>query len=195
MGLTIEFDDKGNPLFMCGGQWGDDEKHSRNCSCCMRAADSLCDYPMGEGKTCDAPLCGDHACVQGRRQDRIDFCPAHHAMANGSAAPIARLPLAKYQEATRIGEDERRKAYRRWLHRTKPASYAAALDRQQNPVDLSERPKYVDEKHFADEHQAEPEYLGTIDHAVDVTMHVMEKFAAEGDQLAERMKKYVPESE
>lgn len=31
------------------------------CSICGIVADYLCDYPLGKGKTCDAPLCRAHA--------------------------------------------------------------------------------------------------------------------------------------
>ncbi len=78
------------------------------CSCCRVIADYMCDYPMGKGKTCDAPLCADHAIVQGRRpsnqlrlsfdeeippEDALHFCPAHHLMARASsAAPLPGQP-------------------------------------------------------------------------------------------------------
>lgn len=32
-----------------------------NCQFCIYVADFLCDWPMGKGKTCDAPLCSEHA--------------------------------------------------------------------------------------------------------------------------------------
>lgn len=72
------------------------------CSSCAYVADYLCDYPLGGGKTCDAPLCEDHALPPGimvhpldditsrrmpdlaatrQRQAQIvndlHFCPAH----------------------------------------------------------------------------------------------------------------------
>jgi hypothetical protein len=64
------------------------------CGCGM-VAGFLCDYPMGRGKTCDAPLCGRHAISQGHARDNqlrlfdeppdpeteIHFCPTHAAMA------------------------------------------------------------------------------------------------------------------
>ena len=31
------------------------------CATCGAVAEHLCDYPMGKGKTCDAPLCANHA--------------------------------------------------------------------------------------------------------------------------------------
>jgi hypothetical protein len=62
------------PIFMCGdievamcaGQAG-----------CDYAADALCDWPMGRGKTCDLALCEDHA--HNIAPER-DLCPIHFAM-------------------------------------------------------------------------------------------------------------------
>jgi hypothetical protein len=71
------------------------------CSCCAVIAEFACDFPLGKGKTCDAPLCVDHAILQGRSPanqprlfvDEIDetdpdemvhFCPVHHLMAKGN---------------------------------------------------------------------------------------------------------------
>lgn len=48
---------------------------------CPYIAERLCDYPMGGGKTCDQPLCEDHA---QRQADEIDFCPTHALMAGWS---------------------------------------------------------------------------------------------------------------
>ena len=45
-----------------------------HCKYCRRLADFLCDYPVGEGKTCDAPLCGEHAQAVGKN---VDYCPKH----------------------------------------------------------------------------------------------------------------------
>lgn len=57
------------------------------CSECSFIADSLCDFPIGEGKTCDMALCDDHAHPIG--PDR-HLCPIHAAMFNreGGEAPI-----------------------------------------------------------------------------------------------------------
>lgn len=62
------------------------------CSTCGNVADHLCDYPMGKGKTCDAPLCDNHAIkVKRFPQNRlrlvdednewVEFCPNHAALA------------------------------------------------------------------------------------------------------------------
>ncbi len=64
------------------------------CSTCGCIADHLCDYPMGKGKTCSAPLCDAHAIKVDRvnaqmqlfddgevdEPEWIEFCPAHYAM-------------------------------------------------------------------------------------------------------------------
>ena len=52
-----------------------------SCSLCGRVADHLCDYPMGDGKTCDARLCVDHRRQMGGDAQDIDFCPAHEVIA------------------------------------------------------------------------------------------------------------------
>ena len=59
---------------------------------CGRYAEYLCDWPLGKGKTCDAPLCEIHAISQGFGRSNqlrlfdnapdpkteIHFCPTHH---------------------------------------------------------------------------------------------------------------------
>ena len=66
------------------------------CVQCGTLAEYLCDYPLGRGKTCNAPLCQRHAIVQGRvvenqarlfddgelaeEPEQIHFCPAHEAI-------------------------------------------------------------------------------------------------------------------
>lgn len=44
---------------------------------CEYEGDVLCDWPMGRGKTCDLPLCEDHARNIGPERD---LCPIHFAM-------------------------------------------------------------------------------------------------------------------
>jgi hypothetical protein len=34
----------------------------------------LCDYPVGNGKTCDKPMCAKHSTSGGKD---IDYCPDH----------------------------------------------------------------------------------------------------------------------
>lgn len=45
------------------------------CRWCSNTHTKLCDYPAGRGKTCNAPLCEDHADhVEGKD---LDYCPIH----------------------------------------------------------------------------------------------------------------------
>jgi len=82
------------------------------CTVCGQWAEYECEYPMGKGETCDAPLCGDHAIVQGLRRNRIDFCPAHHAIANGPTEPIPRLTSSQWDKILAKADEARRKAFR-----------------------------------------------------------------------------------
>ncbi len=45
-----------------------------HCGCCGGVSGFLCDYPVGEGKTCDRPLC-DH-CAAEVAPD-VHYCPGH----------------------------------------------------------------------------------------------------------------------
>lgn len=56
-------------MFMCGdlGPHCAAEK-------CGDASDYLCDYPVGEGRTCDLPLCESHAYEVA---PNIHYCPGH----------------------------------------------------------------------------------------------------------------------
>lgn len=55
--------------FMCG-DLGDP------CRECGAVADFLCDFPVGEGKTCDRPICEEHAAEIG---PEVHYCQVHHA--------------------------------------------------------------------------------------------------------------------
>lgn len=46
----------------------------RKCHYCDRPATLLCDHPGTNGKTCDRPMCGDHAIKIGPDQDH---CQEH----------------------------------------------------------------------------------------------------------------------
>ncbi len=67
------------------------------CAVCGTVAEHLCDYPLGKGTTCDAPLCRNHAiavrpfpqnrprvAATGDDEDQdtewVEFCPQHYAM-------------------------------------------------------------------------------------------------------------------
>lgn len=59
----------GGTVFMCGdlGPHCAAEK-------CADSSDYLCDYPVGEGRTCDLPLCESHAYEVA---PNIHYCPGH----------------------------------------------------------------------------------------------------------------------
>lgn len=44
---------------------------------CSHGSVVLCDYPIGDGKTCDLPLCRGHSKVVG---PDVHLCPVHAAM-------------------------------------------------------------------------------------------------------------------
>lgn len=82
------FDKDGNSHgFMCG-------EGIVPCAICSAVSEHLCDYPMGKGKTCDAPLCSLHAIPVAEAKsnkfklvtdedgevDLIEFCPQHAAI-------------------------------------------------------------------------------------------------------------------
>lgn len=48
-----------------------------HCTDCAAIGDLLCDYPVGDGKTCDRPMCEDHGAEIGFD---LHYCHAHHAM-------------------------------------------------------------------------------------------------------------------
>lgn len=50
-------------------------RRTPDCSCCtQREGPLLCDFPIGNGKTCDKPLCRDCARRVGPNRD---YCPSH----------------------------------------------------------------------------------------------------------------------
>lgn len=57
--------------FLCG-EFG---PHCR-ASGCGDVSDNLCDYPVGDGKTCDMPLCEVHS---HEVAPNLHYCPAHSA--------------------------------------------------------------------------------------------------------------------
>ncbi len=46
-----------------------------HCAKCGDVGTQLCDYPVGDGKTCDRPVCEFHAAEVA---PNVDYCPAHH---------------------------------------------------------------------------------------------------------------------
>lgn len=55
-----------------GHLYGDLGPH---CAECGDVGTQLCDYPVGDGKTCDRPVCEFHAAEVA---PNVDYCPAHH---------------------------------------------------------------------------------------------------------------------
>ncbi len=47
-----------------------------HCADCRGVGEILCDYPVGKEKTCDRPLCRDHATAIA---PDIDYCTSHYA--------------------------------------------------------------------------------------------------------------------
>lgn len=56
------------PLFLCGSI-----KQEPHCNC-GHVADFLCDYPIGNGKTCDLSLCW---CCRKSAGEELDMCRIH----------------------------------------------------------------------------------------------------------------------
>lgn len=61
---------QGGRFFICG-------ELGPHCAECLAVGDFLCDYPVGEGKTCDRPLCDTHGHEIGRD---LHYCQAHYEM-------------------------------------------------------------------------------------------------------------------
>ena len=59
----------GGTMIICG-------KLGPHCAAekCAAVSDFLCDYPVGEGKTCDLPLCSSHAYEVA---PNVHYCPSH----------------------------------------------------------------------------------------------------------------------
>jgi hypothetical protein len=60
----------GSPLFMCGM-----DAEMPHCFSCAWVADYFCDYPVGDDKTCDRPMCQDH---RHSVSPEIDYCGTHY---------------------------------------------------------------------------------------------------------------------
>ena len=50
-----------------------------HCTECAAPSENLCDYPVGEDKTCDRPLCDEHS--RGVAHD-VHYCRGHFIMWN-----------------------------------------------------------------------------------------------------------------
>lgn len=60
----------GSKGFICGDL-------GEHCTSCSEVSDFLCDYPVGDDKTCDLHLCASHAYEVGIN---LHYCPAHFQM-------------------------------------------------------------------------------------------------------------------
>ncbi len=69
MPCYVERQKDGGTMFLCGdlGPHCAAEK-------CAAVSLNLCDYPVGDGKTCDLPLCDSHAFEVA---PNIHYCPGH----------------------------------------------------------------------------------------------------------------------
>lgn len=57
-------------IIMCG-------KDIRVCEFCGSIAEYFCDFPIGDGRTCDLPICKDHKKHRDDIGQDIDYCPHH----------------------------------------------------------------------------------------------------------------------
>lgn len=58
------------PMFVCGSG-------IMCCAFCEQIADFRCDYPIGNGRTCDLPMCREHKTHRPDIGVDIDYCPHH----------------------------------------------------------------------------------------------------------------------
>ncbi len=77
--------------FYCGENLDPDDFVT--CHLCGRFADYLCDYPVGEGKTCDVPLCAE--CVISVGAERPEWTQVHYCPAHGKEALRASREFAR----------------------------------------------------------------------------------------------------
>ncbi len=68
MTCYVGYTNEGVKFFLCGDL-------GPHCSHCMDVCTFLCDYPVGDDKTCDKPLCTNHATEIGHD---LHYCVAHH---------------------------------------------------------------------------------------------------------------------
>lgn len=77
--LTDKRSKRSQVMYMCGDRV--DMESLGLCHWCYKPATALCDYPMGDGKTCNLPLCDEHRVRQRDEHGNVivdvDFCPIH----------------------------------------------------------------------------------------------------------------------
>jgi hypothetical protein len=62
-------------VFICGENFN--LSNNEICAECGDLSESLCDFPVGDGKTCDRPLCAE--CAK-EIAPNLDYCPWHFGM-------------------------------------------------------------------------------------------------------------------
>lgn len=67
MVLYIEKTDNGSTIFIHG-------ELGEHCSDCLGVALNLCDFPVGDGKTCDRLMCNNHS---KEVAPNIHYCQSH----------------------------------------------------------------------------------------------------------------------
>lgn len=60
----------GQLMFLCG-------ELGPHCSDCAAVGEFLCDYPVGDARTCDRSICGEHAAEVA---PDIHYCKGHYQM-------------------------------------------------------------------------------------------------------------------
>lgn len=62
-------------LWACATSVERRERDISHCASCLDVGDFLCDFPVGESKTCDRPMCEDH---RHSVAPELDYCDAHY---------------------------------------------------------------------------------------------------------------------
>ena len=90
------------PMIVCGDL-------GPHCAECLSPGDVLCDYPVGNGKTCDRTICEDHA---HQVYPDIHYCAAHYKEwmvfkeTNATAALAASVPVPDIYFGDGANDDE-----------------------------------------------------------------------------------------
>lgn len=66
----VKGDSVGQTFHLCG-------EFGAHCADCAAVGDFLCDFPVGDGKTCDRSICPEHA---HEIAPDIHYCDGHHQM-------------------------------------------------------------------------------------------------------------------
>lgn len=85
MGCKAYRGEDGRPMFICG----DDDLLHEPCYRCGFDHQLLCDWPIGEGKTCDIQMCPDHTDQVG---DDLHLCQIHKAMFDEQELKMPKTP-------------------------------------------------------------------------------------------------------